>query len=109
MGRGGDCFSILRPADPPAQCRGWSGWVTGALICGTGHVFGVLGLGLGGLWRIPCYFPSYVRPDDLHIRGQSHPTVGVARFGPKASDQLSSLNEELPVRMTFCLVYSFQD
>ena len=38
---------------------------------------------------------------------QSHPTVGVARFGPKVSDQLTSLREELSVRMDFLLVYSF--
>ena len=38
---------------------------------------------------------------------QSHPTVGVVIFGPKASDQLNSLSEELPVRIEILLVYSF--
>ena len=37
---------------------------------------------------------------------KSHPTVGVALFEPKVSDQLSSLSEELPVNMKKLLVYS---
>ena len=39
----------------------------------------------------------------------SHPTVGVALFGPKVSDQLSSFREAPPVRMKHLLVYSFLD
>ena len=31
---------------------------------------------------------------------QRHPTVGIALFGPKVSDQLGSSSEELPVRIT---------
>ena len=36
----------------------------------------------------------------------SHPTVGVATYGPKVFDQVNSsnLNEELPVRMNILLV-----
>ena len=40
---------------------------------------------------------------------RNHPTVRVARFGSKVSDQLSSLSEELPVRMKTLGVNSFQD
>ena len=39
----------------------------------------------------------------------SHPTVGVARSGPKVSDQLSSLREELPAWMNTLFVYLFYD
>ena len=47
------------PCRPPRSVSGLV-WVIGPLLCHTGHVSGVLGfgLGLGGLWRIPCYFPS---------------------------------------------------
>ena len=40
---------------------------------------------------------------------QSHPRVGVSGFGPKVFDQLSSLSEELPVRMNILRVHSFWD
>ena len=39
----------------------------------------------------------------------SDPTVGVAVSGPKASDQLSSLSEELPVGIKGLLLCSFED
>ena len=42
-------------------------------------------------------------------RSSSHPTVGVALFGPKVSDQLGSLGEKLPVRMKVLRVCSIQD
>ena len=41
---------------------------------------------------------------DLAYRPGSHPTVGVALFGPKVSDQLSSLSEKLQVRIK---IYSY--
>ena len=37
-------------------------------------------------------------------RSGRHPTAGVALFGPKVSDQLSSLNEELPTRKNISLL-----
>ena len=38
-------------------------WEIGPLVRCKGHVFGVFGLGLGGLWCFPCYlFPFFVLP-----------------------------------------------
>ena len=42
----------------------------------------------------------------MEVQRKSHPTVEVARFGPKVPDQLSSLGEELPVTMKKLRGYS---
>ena len=57
LGPGSGWFLRFSSCRPPRPVSGLV-WVFGPLICGTGHVFGVIGLGLGELWRIPCvYFP----------------------------------------------------
>ena len=43
-------------------------------------------------------FPGQDTQPSVYPRPMSHPTVGVALFGPKVSDQLS-ISEELQVRM----------
>ena len=57
LGRAGDDFCRISSCRSP---RSVSGLVLeiGSLICGTGHISAVFGLGLSGFWRIPCYFPS---------------------------------------------------
>ena len=55
----GMAFCIFRPAELPHSVPGLV-WVIGSLVCDTGHVFGVLGPSLGGLWRIFVLFLSFV-------------------------------------------------
>ena len=50
-----------------------------------------------------------IRRPLLYWKHRSHPTVGVALFGVKVSDQLGSLGEELPIRTKTLRVCSFQD
>ena len=58
-----------------------------------------------------CFLAPFLisRSNVTHQSDLSGPTAGVALFGPKVSDQSSSLSEELPVRMEILLVYSFSD
>ena len=44
---------------------------------------------------------------EFALTRKSHPTVGVALFGTKVSDRLSSLSEEPALRINILLAYSF--
>ena len=49
--------------------------------------------------------PSFIPGSGFRV--SSHPTVGVALYGPKVFDRLSSLSEEPPVGIKILLVCSF--
>ena len=54
--------------------------------------------------NVPRIVPSVAQ---TYARRRGHPTVGVARFGSKVSDRLTSLSEEQSSLYEKLLVYSF--